>query len=110
MDKRFPLRVCPVCSGKEREILFPQRFEALGQISLLDGYDVVACRGCGFTFADRIPESEKFAHYYAEASKYEFAHRGGQQQEAELQRLSALADWISRQCSPDGRLLDVGCA
>ncbi len=110
MDKNLPLRVCPICSGTERAILFSQRFEAVGPVSLLEGYDVVACHDCGFTFGDRIPGNEKFAHYYADASKYEFAHRGGKQQDAELERLSSLSAWISQHCSSEARLLDAGCA
>src|SRR5437879_5446908 len=110
MATEFPLRLCPICSGTKRDLLFSQRFEAIGSISLLSSYDLVACCDCGFTFSDRIPTSDKFGRYYADASKYEFAHRGGQQQEAELERLNALAEWISQQCSPGLRLLDVGCA
>ncbi len=76
----------------------------------MDGYDVVVCRGCGFVFADRMPPKEAFDRYYANASKYEFSHRAGQQQSAEVERLAGLADWIAANVPIAARLLDAGCA
>ena len=61
-------------------------------------------------FADRIPPESWFERYYADASKYEFSHREGQQHDAELQRLSALASWIAERIPASARLLDAGCA
>ena len=103
-------RPCPICAAGEREILFVQRFEALSGISLLDRYEVVVCRNCGFVFADRIPPEPAFERYYANASKYEFSHHGGQQHEAEVRRLKALAGWIAQRVPASARLFDVGCA
>ena len=106
----YAARPCPVCGLGEREILFVQRFESLAGISLLDGYEVVVCWNCGLVFADRIPPEPAFEHYYANASKYEFSHRGGQQHEAEVRRLKALAGWIAQRVPASARLFDVGCA
>lgn len=76
----------------------------------MEGYDVVVCRVCGLVFADRIPSERKFERYYADASKYEFSHRGGQQHDAEVRRLTALAGWIAERVPASARLLDAGCA
>ena len=110
MDSSCPERPCPICAAGKREILFAQRFEALAGVSLMEGYDVVVCRVCGLVFADRIPSEGKFERYYADASKYEFSHRGGQQHDAEVRRLRVLASWIAERVPASARLLDAGCA
>jgi SAM-dependent methyltransferase len=94
----------------ERETLFAQRFEPLAGISLMDGYDVVVCRRCGFVFADQIPPKEIFDRYYADASKYEFSHHEGQQHPWEIERLDTLAEWIGKNIPPASRVVDAGCA
>ena len=110
MDSFCPERPCPICAAGKREILFTQRFEALAGVSLMEGYEVVVCRVCGLVFADRIPPEHAFERYYADASKYEFSHRGGQQHDAEVRRLRALASWIAERVPASARLLDAGCA
>ncbi len=110
VDSPCPVRPCPVCAAVKRELLFTQRFEALAGVSLMQGYEVVVCRVCGFVFADRIPSERKFERYYADASKYEFSHQGGQQHDAEVRRLRALASWIAERIPASARLMDAGCA
>jgi len=110
MRESFPARACPICASAEREVLFVQRFEPLAGISLMDGYEVAVCRNCGLVFADLIPPQPAFERYYAEASKYEFSHCGGQQHEAEVRRLTSLAKWVAKRVSASARLLDAGCA
>ena len=110
MNDKHEQRPCPICAATERAVLLAQRFEPLAGVSLMDGYDVVACAGCGFVFADRIPPKAAFDRYYASASKYEFSHRGGQQQSAEVERLAGLAGWIAGNVPAASRLVDAGCA
>lgn len=64
-------RVCPICDNIQREKIFAQKFAFIQGISFLDGYDVVACRDCGFIFADNIPGQKVFDYYYSTANKYE---------------------------------------
>lgn len=101
---------CPLCGGMHRSLIFQQRFESLGNASLMSGYDVVSCQECGFAFAAGIPSVETFKKYYAQASKYEFSHSGGKQHASEVNRLADLAGWIAGHCPHDARLIDVGCA
>lgn len=101
------VRVCPICGGINREQLLRQRFEPLMGISLLDGYDVVLCKDCGFVFADNLPATDRFQKYYSDASKYEM---GGRLPEASFVRLSNLADWIASHVSGDVRVIDAGAA
>jgi SAM-dependent methyltransferase len=110
MDLVPTRRPCQICSAVERVTLFTQRFESLPGTSLLDGYDVVVCRRCGFVFADGIPPKAAFDRYYAKASKYEFSHREGHQHAWEIERLAALARWLAAKVPVSSRLLDAGCA
>jgi SAM-dependent methyltransferase len=110
MIEKLPFRPCPTCDESERKTLFTQRFESLADVSLMQGYDVVACGRCGLVYADHIPPSESFERYYAEASKYEYSHRNGEQHTAERQRLALLAGRIAKLAPLSARLLDVGCS
>jgi len=110
MNGKSREKECPLCGSEEREIVFRQHFEPLGNASLMDGYDVAWCQGCGFVFAGGIPPSEEFSRYYADASKYEFSHSGGQQHAGEVKRLESLAEWIAAHCATSARLIDIGCS
>lgn len=106
-----PERVCPVCDGTIRRVLFRQRFFAFADVIPTSGYDLAVCDGCGFAFADRIPDQARFDAYYREMSKYEYSHRDGLETEHDTARFAAIADSIiPRMSPPDGRVLDVGCA
>jgi hypothetical protein len=41
-------RICPICNGRENEVLFHQSFSDFSDITLLASYDVVACVACGY--------------------------------------------------------------
>lgn len=102
-------RHCPVCTAYDPELLFEQRFQAITGVSLLQGYDVVACRCCGCTYADHIPLTEAFEAYYRESSKYEHPHRAGQEHAEERMRLENLASWVASRIEQSSSILDVGC-
>ena len=61
-------------------------------------------------FADEIPSQEKFDKYYADMSKYEEAHRGGNVtiQDAEIYR--KIVDLLSSHFSLNDKIADIGCA
>jgi len=102
-------RLCPICGERHADRLHTQRFEAVEGLSLLSGYDIVACESCGCVFADGIPDESAFARYYGEQSKYEHAYRGGAEHAEETERLRLLADWIAAQIPSDASLVDMGC-
>ncbi|MCY2993451.1 MAG: methyltransferase domain-containing protein [Planctomycetota bacterium] len=82
----------------------------LSEGCLLQGYDVVVCRGCGFGFADGLPDQSAFDAYYRDMSKYEHQDRGGQQTEFDVVRLAALAEVVRQHVPPAVAVLDVGCS
>lgn len=102
-------RPCPVCaSAGAREVLHRQRFF---EGPLGDGYDVVVCANCGAGFADGIPGQEKLDRYYAERSKYTYAHAEGAESPYDFRRFEAIADQLEQHLpAKDARILDIGCA
>ena len=102
-------RPCPVCDRTSVRLLLRQSFEELSEGSLLSGYDVVICENCGAGFADNIPAQSAFDAYYASFSKYEYAHRGGEESPADKARLERLAGEISAFIpAADSPTLDIG--
>lgn len=104
-------RKCPICSGHLRDKLFQQRFSILSAGSLMDGYDVVICKDCGFCFADYLPNQSSFDVYYREMSKYEHQDRSGQPSDFETSQFPALAKEIKDHIpNRQSRILEIGCA
>jgi 2-polyprenyl-3-methyl-5-hydroxy-6-metoxy-1,4-benzoquinol methylase len=65
-------RGCDICGSTTRRLIFEQRFVTFDEdAGLLAGYDVVACAGCGFVYADGLPEKAVFERYYRGMSKHE---------------------------------------
>ena len=104
-------RSCAVCGGEKKRLLFRQHFSTLSTGSLLEGYDVVACQGCGFCFADHIPEQAAFDVYYQQMSKYEYQNQGRQKSKYDVARFQTIAS-ILKPFMPhrQTRILEIGCA
>lgn len=102
-------RPCPVCdSVGAREVLYRQRFFG-GPLG--EGYDVAVCGDCGAGFADGILTQNELDRYYAERSKYTYAHAGGAESPYDFKRFEVIADQIEAHLpSRDARILDIGCA
>ncbi len=104
-------RTCAICGDGCKKLLYRQRFEAMSGSSLLLGYDVVACDGCGFCFADGIPDQAAFDQYYRDMSKYEHGDRAGQESAYDRSRFERVAavvhDFLP---AVDARILEIGCA
>jgi SAM-dependent methyltransferase len=108
---RFPARPCPVCGNPESSLLFRQAFEQFTAASLMDGYDVVVCEGCGAGFADDIPSQSVFDAYYRDLSKYEDSPPPGKDPPSVEPRLRDIAPFIARFIpAPQTRVLEIGCA
>jgi len=106
----FPTRLCPVCGGGGRTVLFHQSFEPFAGASLVSGYDVVICRDCGAGFADGIPPQSAFDAYYRDLSKYEgpATRREPPPVEQRFRDIAALvAEYIP---DMESRVFEIGCA
>jgi SAM-dependent methyltransferase len=106
-------RGCPVCAHGVGEALHSQRFVLPAGHPLGDGYDVVACRRCGFVFADTAATQADYDRFYADYSKYtdDKTATGGGNDPLDARRLRDTG-LILREHFPDraARLVDVGCA
>ncbi len=104
-------RRCAICDENQNRVLFQPRFSGLALGSLMTGYDVVVCEGCGFCFADNVPDQTAFDIYYREMSKYEHQDRFGQPSEFEVRQFPELVRFIQKYIPDEqARILEVGCA
>jgi 2-polyprenyl-3-methyl-5-hydroxy-6-metoxy-1,4-benzoquinol methylase len=107
------LRPCPVCEGKQGDVLHHQRFAVSDDYPLPDEYDVVICSSCGMVYADTPATQADYDRFYATCSIYEQpagAQKGTTPPEdiARLEQSGAL--FASCIPSRQARILDVGCA
>jgi SAM-dependent methyltransferase len=102
-------RGCDVCGFAATEDLYDQRFVRFDDASGLDGYTVVACKRCGFMYADDLPGQDVFDRYYRDLSKYESHDTEGDivPWKAVIHR-SIVADISERLPDRNIRILDVG--
>jgi len=69
------------------------------------------CVACGAAFADGIPDQAELDAYYAERSKYIYAHADGAESPFDFKRFEAIADQLEPHLSSKAaRILDIGCA
>lgn len=67
-------RKCEICGTDDKEHLHTQKF-VLPELDKPFEYDVVACKKCGFIFADNIPSQEEYDRYYKGSNKYEYNNK-----------------------------------
>jgi SAM-dependent methyltransferase len=104
-------RICPVCAHEEKQLLYSQHFSPYFERGLLDGYDVVVCKKCGFCFADKIPAQEVFDVYYKKMSKYENLERATQPTPFDLKKFAIIADFIEMYLKDkETKIFEIGCA
>jgi SAM-dependent methyltransferase len=107
------LRNCPSCLGVPAEALHHQEFDLIAGHPLASGYDVVACRACGFVYADTSATQEDYNEFYERMSKYSDPATGtGSGALAwDAERLRDTAAMVARFLdSSESRILDLGCA
>lgn len=104
-------RSCPVCNSNKKELLFTQSFSGIMESNLLVGYEVVCCRECGFCFADKIPDQERFDKYYRDLSKYESNTLEYKPSQYDLNRFGVMMPVITAFLDKtDLHIVEVGCA
>jgi len=109
---RIALRACPMCCGREIDVLHRQALQQPSGSSLPDAYDVAACLACGFVYADTPASQQAYDRYYAAFSKYEdlAVASGGGVDVLEASRFEETAVAIASRLGAAARILDIGCA
>lgn len=103
-------RFCPICSCRENNKLYSQHFNNK-DISLIENYDIVACKNCGFTYADNLPSETEFNDYYTMLSKYEFNYKDGIVSNDYVDYYTKIISFLIPYIKDNkARILDVGCA
>ena len=106
-------RHCPICSNPFGDVLHRQEFYLESSHPLPAAYDVIACRQCGFVYADTAASQEQYDRFYRDYSKYETVAlaTGGGATGLDAQRLEETAADIALQISDkNAAILDIGCA
>ena len=104
-------RKCPICNKDENRLLFKQNFSAISNSTLMKSYDVVACKNCGFCFANQIPSQEVFDLYYSEMSKYERNEQKIQETKYEFEKFNQMVFYIlSFLENYQTHILEIGCS
>lgn len=104
-------RKCPVCNGVKKELMYRQTFSEISSVSLLNGYNVVACEECGFCFADNIPTQEDFDLYYGQMSKYESNDKTPKVSKYELAKFKEIFNFLIPYLKDSNlKIVEIGCA
>jgi SAM-dependent methyltransferase len=108
-----PRRACSACGAGNTSVCHHQKFVVPDGYPLPAAYDVVACRRCGFVYADPPASQQDYDYFYSDWSKYDDAavSSGGGLSPYDAARLAITASEIAR-ALPDksATILDAGCA
>ncbi len=110
-DTIYTSRICAVCGGSSRHLLYRTHFPKMSDGNLLNGFAVVSCQDCGFCFADEIPSQAVFDAYYEKMSKYEHQERSGNLSEYDRARFQQVFSIVQPFLwKPQCKILEIGCA
>lgn len=100
-------RKCPICGCTEGSILYKVAMNLPDKFFIPSEYDVVSCRGCGFTYADVEACQADYNQYYATCNMYsEYSGIRDKLTEANNKiRLEVFTKYVDREC----KVLDIGC-
>jgi SAM-dependent methyltransferase len=108
-----PHRACGACGADRATIVHHQCFIVPNDYPLPGEYNVLACRRCGFVYADPAATQRDYDRFYCEWSKYDDAATatGSGVSAYDAARLTITARDIARALpSRAATILDAGCA
>jgi SAM-dependent methyltransferase len=108
-----PHRACGACGATGSTVVHQQDFIVPDGYPLPFRYNVVACRRCGFVYADPAATQRDYDRFYCDWSKYDDSATatGSGVSPYDAARLSATAADIARALpSRAASILDAGCA
>lgn len=104
------MRVCEICGDTARIALYTQHFIAPSISGNHQGYTVVCCDRCGFTFADNIPNQTFFDSYYSNERFFQNNEKTARSTHGEVDRRVRFSlDMVVSNTSKSQRILDIGC-
>lgn len=104
-------RACPLCQSADAVWLKQVSALQPSTSPLPEQYDLVACPGCDFVYADTVADQACYDRYYKGFAKYASAHASGSGENGtdrlRLQQTAArLSQWLPDR---DASWLDIGC-
>lgn len=103
-------RTCLVCDGRAKTTLHQQQLVCPDKGCTYSGYDVVACRDCGFVYAaETLGQHELDAHYRGDAYKVANETEVTGEPEVDKTRLRVTCDYLLPHLNKGANILDVGC-
>ncbi len=96
--------------SEEKNNIFKQNFGS-NAIAIMDGYDVVACKNCGFVYSDNIPGQDEFNKYYEVMSKWEFNYKDGVVSDDYQKYFKKIVDFlVPYLTNKNVNIMDIGCS
>lgn len=104
------VRKCPICSCEEGEKIDELTFTNEKENCLPSRYNVVACKECGFTYADMEASQDLFDRYYAGLNIYSEAET---LRKVNLDKTNPYFEYIykviSKEIRSTSKIIDIGC-
>lgn len=96
-------RICPVCSGRQSEIIKRIDMKIPVSYHLPEHYNVVVCQNCGLVYADTPASMEDYDWYYSNCNFY-----GDDSKDDNSARYDMTREFLQSYCNKDSELLDIG--
>ena len=102
-------RDCPVCNGKEKELVYKQNFIDIPGLGL-DKFEqnVVICKNCGMVFVSPFIDDENLSNYYSYMSAYEYAENNYEFSESVKKRSDRQFSYLIKYIDKNDTVLDIG--
>ena len=102
-------RDCPVCNGKEKELVYKQNFIDIPGLGL-DKFEqnVVICKNCGMVFVSPFIDDENLSNYYSYMSAYEYAENNYEFSESVKKRSDRQFSYLIKYIDKNAKVLDIG--
>lgn len=97
------VRSCPVCGSMLHEKIKSIQMTLPKNIPLPDQYDIVACKQCGFCYADTPAKQTDYDIYYSIYNTY-----SGAEDKAFQPVYEPIREFIEEKVSTSDRILDIG--
>lgn len=102
-------RNCPICGEKEAEVLDRVNFLNEKGNDLPSSYDIVFCKGCGFTYAKMDASQKLYDKYYSNINVYPESSKIKKYADSNQECFDFIYSLIKEKVLFSDKIIDVGC-
>jgi SAM-dependent methyltransferase len=102
-------RNCAVCGSSDKRMVFRQPLTLPPGRCSYSGYEIVACKECGFVFADTLISQDTLDDHYAGPNKVAQGLIEEGEEARDLMRIDKTLEVVMPLASTESRIFDVGC-